>query len=159
PMRRRGGYRRGGLALLVGLALALPAQAGAATTIGQLPANPPLASCSGSFDYLQPSVTGGTLYVARQAGAITSWTTISATAGATYTFKNFRRTADPDAFQVIAHAAPQTLKQGVNTVPVNLQVSSGDLIGFHVSGPASSCTFSQTGDAVLRAPGDLQDNA
>ena len=142
-------------------ALALPARAGAAVTIGQLPPDAPVASapCGGGADFLEPSVTGGTLYVARQAGTLTSWTTNAAAGGATYTLKVFRRTPDPDLFQVIAHSAPHTLTAGINTAPVNIPVSSGDLIGFHVSGPANSCTFPIIGDSVLRAPTDLADGA
>jgi hypothetical protein len=137
----------------------MPARATAAVTIGQLSAGPPPPSCMGGADYLQPSVTGGTLYVARQAGTITSWSTNSANAGATYKLKIFRRTSDPDAFQTVAHADPHVLSAGINTVPVNVQVESGDLIGFHVSGPANSCTFSLTGDTVLKSSFDLADGA
>jgi hypothetical protein len=140
-------------------ALALPARAAADVTIGQLPGAPPLASCSGGFDYLQPSVTGGTLYVAREAGTITSWSTQASVPGATYTLKIFRRTADPDAFQVIAHSAPHTLGAGLNSVATNLAVESGDLIGFREIGPVNSCTFPLAGDTVLRTPVDLSDGA
>jgi hypothetical protein len=147
------------MALLLLAALALPARATAAVTIGQLPPDPPAAMCTGAADYLQPSVTGGPLYVAREAGTITSWSTNSASAGATYTLKIFRRTSDPDAFQVVAHTTPHVLSAGTNTVPVDVQVESGDLIGFHVSGPANSCTFSLTDDTVLKAPFDLADGS
>ena len=142
---------------LVLAALVLPARAAAAVTIGQLPSGPVLATCMGSSDYLQPSVTGGTLYVAREAGTVTSWSTDAASGGATYTLKIFRRTADPDAFRVIAHTDPQVLTSGLNTVPVNVQVQSGDLVGFHISGPASSCTFPLPDDTVLRASTNLPD--
>lgn len=157
-MRLRREYLVASIALLL-VAFALPARATAAVIIGQLSPGPASPTCTGSADYLQPSVTGGTLYVARQAGTITSWSTNSASAGATYKLKVFRRTSDPDAFQVVAHADPHVLSAGTNTVPVNVQVESGDLIGLHTSGPASSCTFSQIGDTVLRAPTDLADGA
>ncbi len=147
-----------GLALALA-ALALPARAAAAVTIGQVPSAPPPATCNGGFDYLETSVTGGTLYVARQAGTITSWSTNAASAGATYTLKIYRRTADPDAFQVIAHAAPDTLGAGLNSVSVNLPVLSGDLIGFRETGPVNSCTFPLTGDTVLRTSTDVADGA
>ena len=147
-----------GLALVIA-ALALPARAAAAVTIGQVPSAPPPATCNGGFEYLETSVTGGTLYVARQAGTITSWSTNAASAGATYTLKIYRRTADPDAFQVIAHAAPHTLEAGLNSVPVNLPVLSGDLIGFRGIGPMNSCTFPLAGDTVLRTSADLSDGA
>jgi hypothetical protein len=134
--------------------------AGASVTIGQLAPGPPTPGCNASgLDYLQPSVTGGNLYVARAAGTITSWTTNSSGAGATYVVKIFRRTSDPDSFQVMAHSAPHILTSGLNTVSVSLPVKSGDMIGYHESGPANSCVFSQPGDNVLNRAGNLADGA
>jgi hypothetical protein len=156
---RRGQTRLCALALCLG-ALAFAPAAHAAVTIGQLPPGAPSPFCPTSgLDYLQPSVTGGNLYVAKQAGTITSWTTNSSGAGATYVFKIFRRTTDPESFQVIAHAPAQLLSLGMNTVSVNVHVASGDMIGFHESGPANSCAFSQLGDNVLNRSGDLADGA
>ena len=138
--------------------LAIAPAAGAAVTIGQLPPGEPAPDCMTSgLDYLQPSVTGGNLYVARQAGTITSWTTDSSGAGATYVLKVFRRTTDPEIFQVVTHSSPHVLTSGLNTVPVNLQVKSGDMLGYHESGPANSCTFPQPGDNVLSRAGNLSD--
>jgi hypothetical protein len=129
-------------------------------TIGQLTPFPPSAACSTSnVDFLEPSVTGGNLYVARQAGTITSWTTNSSGAGAHYVIKIFRRTPDPDVFQVIGHAPSHTLTSGLNTVAVNLPVKSGDMIGFNESGAPSSCAFSAPGDSVLTSAGNLSDGA
>jgi hypothetical protein len=146
---------------LAALAAATPARG--AVTVGQLPPGSPTLSCattpSPGVDYLQPSITGGTLYIARQAGTITSWSTKSAGGGATYVFKIFRRTTDPDVFQVIAHAPAHTLTAGLNTVPVSIAVRSGDMIGLNESGASNSCTFSQFGDAVLSRGGSLADGA
>ena len=129
-------------------------------TLGQLAPTSPSAGCSASSaDYLQPSVTGGNLYIARQAGTITSWSTRSAGSGGTYVFKVFRRTSDPDVFQVMAHAAPHPLVTGVNTVPVDIAVRSGDMIGLNAGGAPSSCTFSQPGDGILTRAGSLSDGA
>jgi hypothetical protein len=141
-------------------AIGASAPALASVTIGQLPTGTPSPSCTASgFDYLQPSVTGGNFYVARQAGTITSWSTNSSGAGATYVLKVFRRTTDPESFQVIAHSPPQTLSSGLNTFSVSLSVKSGDLLGYHESGPANSCTFFLPGDTVLNRGGDLSDGA
>ena len=127
-------------------------------TIGQLTPTPPPATCAPGSDYLQPSVTGGNLYVAKQAGTITSWSTSSPGSGATYTFKVFRRTSDPDAFEVVGRAETHALSAGVNTFPVDLQVKSGDMIGFHETGAgATPCTFPMPGDAVLTASADVGD--
>jgi hypothetical protein len=140
------------------VALVSAASASGAVTVGQLPvAAPPSVMCPAG-DYLQPSVTGDTLYIAKQAGRITSWSTFSAGAG-TYAFKVFRRTSDPDVFQVTAHATEQTLSGGFLTFPADIPVRSGDMIGFHKAGTGSSCTFPATGDAVLQAGSDLDDGA
>jgi hypothetical protein len=158
-IRRRGRARLCALALCLGVLAYAPA-ADAAVTIGQLPPGSPSPFCPVSgLDYLQPSVTGGNLYVAKEAGTITSWTTNSSGTGATYVFKIFRRTTDPDSFQVISHDAMHPLSLGVNTVTVSMHVESGDMIGFHESGSANSCAFSQLGDNVLNRSGNLADGA
>jgi hypothetical protein len=145
------------IALIALSALASPA--GAAVTLGQVAPTTPSPTCTSTADYLQPSITGGNLYVARQAGTITSWSTraSSTSAGATYVFKIFRRTTDPDVFRVIARAQPRVLTSGVNTVPVNIAVRSGDMIGLNQNGTLfpNSCTFSQPGDGVLTRAGNL----
>jgi hypothetical protein len=147
-------------ALALAAALLTVQNAAAAVTIGQLPAAPPAASCS-SGDYVQPSVTSGSLYIAKAAGTITSWSTVAAAGmNQDYTLKVFRRTSDPDAFQVITHGTEETLpnEAGLRTFATNLPVSSGDLIGLNVSG-STACTFSTAGDTVLTRPGDLSDGA
>jgi hypothetical protein len=155
--RRRAGAV---VALVCVAALGVSAPARAAVTIGQLPPSTPAASCTTpNRDYLQPSVTGGNLYIARVAGTITSWSTRSSGAGATYVLKVFRRTSDPDAFQVIAHAPAHVLSSGLNTVGVNLHVESGDMLGFHESGLPNACTFPNPGDTVLNRSGSLADGS
>jgi hypothetical protein len=147
------------LALAASVALAAAPSAGATVTLGQLAPGTPSADCTSNADYLQPSITGGNLYIARQAGTITSWSTRSAGPGATYVFKVFRRTTDPDVFQVTANAPPRVLTSGVNTVPVNIAVRSGDMIGLNENGTLvpNSCTFFQPGDGVLTRSGSLSD--
>jgi hypothetical protein len=144
---------------VLGLGMAAAAPAHASVTIGQLPTAAPSPRCTVDADYLQPSVTGGNLYIARQAGTITSWSTNSFNSGATYVFKVFRRTSDPDVFQVIARSEPHSLLPGLNTVPVSIPVRSGDMIGINESGAPNSCTFVLPGDSVLSHPGDLSDGA
>jgi hypothetical protein len=140
--------------------LAAASTATAAVSVGQLAPDPPAANCTTpGLDFLQPSVTGGNLYVAKEAGTITTWTTNSSGAGATYVLKIFRRTTDPDSFQVVAHSAPHLLSLGVNNVPVSIPVKSGDMIGFRESGPPNSCTFTSVGDSVLNRAGNLEDGA
>jgi hypothetical protein len=143
------------VALAAIFTLAAAPSAGANVTLGQLPATPPAPACSTTADFLQPSITGGNLYIARQAGTITSWSTNSAGGDASYMFKIFRRTSDPDVFQVIARGSPHELTPGINTVPVNIAVRSGDMIGLNESGEPNSCTFPQFGDGVLARGGGL----
>jgi hypothetical protein len=159
PSLRRPGAMPLAAVLWLG-ALAFAPAAPAAVTIGQLTPGVPTPSCATpGVDYLQPSVTGGPLYIARQAGTITSWSTESSGPGATYVFKVFRRTTDPDSFQVMSHSQPHVLTTGLNFVPVNIHVESGDMIGLHESGPANSCTFSLMFDNVIDRSGDLPDGA
>ena len=148
------------LAVLVcAVALGTAAQARASVIIGQQPSENPSPTCTSGFDFLEPSITSGNLYIAREAGTITSWSTNSSGPGARYVLKIFRRTTDPDSFQVVAHSAPHKLTAGLNSVSVSLPVKSGDLLGYHESGPPNSCTFSQLGDTVLNRAGDLADGA
>ncbi len=156
PSRRSGALPSAAALGLVCLAFAHPASA--SVTIGQVAPGAPAANCTTSgLDYLEPSVTGGNLYVAKEAGTITSWSTNSSGAGATYVVKIFRRTTDPDSFQVMSHSSPHLVTNGLNTVSVNLSVKSGDMIGYHESGPPNSCAFSQPGDNVLNRLGDISD--
>lgn len=146
-----------GAAIAFALAGATPARAD--VTVGQLAPAPPTPSstCSGA-DLLEPSVTGGNLYTAKEAGEISSWSTNSSIGGATYTFKVFRRTSDPDVFEVTSHAPSRMLSagSGIRTFSAGLHVESGDMIGFNVNS-TSSCVFPVTGDSVLTRAGNLGD--
>jgi hypothetical protein len=142
-------------------ALAAAGHARAAVTIGQLPPAdpPPSSNCpSSSTDYLEPSVTSGNLYVAKEAGTITSWSTMASGPGADYVLKVFRRTPDPDVYQAVAHAPSHILSTGLNTFVVSVPVRSGDMVGFNTSGgPFNSCTFDVPGDTVLSRSNSLSD--
>lgn len=147
-------------ALACAAAIAAASPAAAAVAIGQVaPSGGVSPTCTGAgTDYLQPSVTSGNLYTAKQAGTIVSWSTRAvAGSGQSYILKVFRRTTDPDIFRVIGHSPPQTLGSGLQTYPANLQVSSGDLLGFHEGGAPNACTFTEPGDSVLIRSGNLQD--
>ncbi|HEU4980576.1 MAG TPA: hypothetical protein VFT14_05110 [Solirubrobacterales bacterium] len=150
-------------ALVCAAAISAASPAAAAVTIGQVaPPEGVATNCPGiATDVLQPSVTGGAhLYVAKQAGTITSWSTRAAAGpDQSYTLKVFRRTTDPDIFRVIGHSGPHTLGSGLNTFPASVPVSSGDLLGFNVNGAANACTFDVPGDSVLVRTGNLADGA
>jgi hypothetical protein len=138
--------------------LACASTARATVTIGEVAPGAPALCPNSATDYLQPSVTaGGNLYIAKEAGTISSWSTRAGGAGASWVLKIFRRTSDPDVFQAISHAPSRTLANGLNTFPTALHVESGDMIGVNASGPFNFCTFDVTGDTVLDNPGTLSD--
>lgn len=150
-------------ALVCAAAISAASPAAAAVTIGQVaPPEGVATNCPGiATDVLQPSVTGGAhLYVAKQAGTITSWSTRAAAGpDQSYTLKVFRRTTDPDIFRVIGRSGPHTLSSGLNTFPASVPVSSGDLLGFNVNGAPNACNFDVPGDSVLVRTGNLADGA
>jgi hypothetical protein len=144
----RNGLRLRFLTAMATAALFAPAataSAGASVTLGQLaPVNPPFTCTGGNVDFAQ-TVTAGNTYVVPvpSTGTITSWSH-SATAGAgqNYTFKVFRKIADPAIFQVVGHDGPRTLTPStVNTFPANIAVKAGDFIGFHGAAVNHACVF------------------
>ena len=143
-------------------AAASPAHA--ALTLGQV-GDPTGSSCGPNFDWIQLSVTGGNSYTVPGKGTITAWTMFggSTTPNQQFTFKVFRKVADPATYQAVGHAGPQTLTPGGtanNTFPASIPVKAGDLLGFHDVVDQSECalegvakgTFAQGHD-----PGDLPD--
>jgi hypothetical protein len=152
------------LALTVAsLGLALFAGRASATTltIGQVaPLNPPGSCLGGSVDFTMPTVVSANSYVIPTSGTLLSWSTSAqATLGQQYTFKIFRKIADPSTYQVVAHDGPRQLNPGtVNSFPLNLPVQAGDVIGFHGAAVNHSCSF-ETGipQTYLTNTSDLQD--
>jgi hypothetical protein len=126
-------------------ALTATSSAGASVTLGQIaPVNPPFTCGGGNVDFAQ-TVTPGNSYVvpAPSTGTITSWSH-SATAGAgqNYTFKVFRKIAEPATFQVVGHDGPRTLTPStVNTFSASIAVRPGDFIGFHGAAVNHACVF------------------
>jgi hypothetical protein len=140
------------------MALGTASTAGAAVTIGQVGAN--TTSCTGNFDWAQPNVSSGRTYVVPGTGTITSWSTFADQA-VMLTMKIYRRVADPDTYQVVGHAGPQTLTPGgVNTFPASVPVKPGDILGQHVITTGTHCAFSDAAEMGTRArSGDLADGA
>jgi hypothetical protein len=132
---------------IASIALALCAvRASAATvTIGKVaPLNPPTACLGGSVDFTMPNVISGNSYVLPTSGTLISWShSAAATLGQNYTFKVFRKIADPTTYQVVAHDGPRLLNPStINTFPINIPVKAGDVIGFHGAAVNHACTFS-----------------
>jgi hypothetical protein len=145
----------------LGLALAAGRASATTLTIGQVaPLNPGPSCSGGSVDFTMPTVVSGNSYVIPTSGTIISWSTSAqATPGQEYTFKIFRKIADPSTYQVVAHDGPRKLNPGtVNTFPLNLPVQAGDVIGFHGAAVNHSCSFdSGISQTYLTNTSDLQD--
>ena len=140
--------RRSALALTIaalGIALCAGRASAATVTIGQVaPLNPPTVCTGGSVDFTMPNVVSANSYVIPTSGTLISWShSAAATLGQNYTFKVFRKIADPTTYQVVAHDGPHLLNPStVNTFPVNIPVKAGDVIGFHGAAVSHACAFS-----------------
>lgn len=115
--------------------------------------------CGFQLDWLQPSVSSGNSYVVPSTGGVGSWTvtswSTSATGPAQLTLKFFRKTADPATYQTVTHDGPRTLVAGgaaANTFPTNLQVESGDVLGFFTV-TTDSCRAISTDSFLFGGPG------
>jgi hypothetical protein len=136
--------------LLAGAAVAMasPAAASAATTLGETFAPTADLSCGGpNYQVVQAHRASGISYAAPSAGVITSWSfQASATQPTTLTMEVFRPTGTPQEYLVAAQAgAPRTVTagSGVNTFLTGLPVQTGDFIGIHsTDGPCASMSTS-----------------
>lgn len=124
--------------------------AGAAITIGALaPGTSPETNCGGGppRDQVIPVVTSGNSYVVPGTGVLTSWShNAAAGAGQLLGLKVFRHLGGPE-FMALAHNGPRALAPGLlNTFPVNIPVSAGDIIGLTLGDglPPEACEFEGT---------------
>jgi hypothetical protein len=149
-------------------ALALAASSAGAVTIGQL-APAPVPECLAAIDRGPAStVSSGTSYIVPSTGGVSDWTLTSwshnaaAGEGQVLTMKIFRKVADPNTYQVVAHDGPRPLTAStLNTFPVNVRVRAGDFLGNNGESPGldSACVFAtgDPGDTYLRRTGNLAD--
>jgi hypothetical protein len=150
-----------GTALVAATALLLvAAPAQGAITIGQV-ADPTGSDCGADFDFVNISVSTGNPYTVPGTGTITSWTMFGAgPAGQQFTFKVFRKVAEPSRYQVVGHAGPQILTLGGtanNTFPASIAVKPGDTIGFHAFTPHNACGLPGIAGTFGQEPVDLSD--
>jgi hypothetical protein len=169
--RTRGVGRLIAVGALATVPLLANVPAATAVTIGQLPAStPPATECVVSpFDLVQPTVTSGNSYVVPSTGGVTaltltSWSHFATTGnGQMLTMKVFRKVAEPNTYQVVAHDGPRSLTPAsVNTFSTSLAVKPGDILGdqdVNASVVPNACTFPAAGDATRERPGDLADGA
>ena len=145
------------MSLAVG-AVALPASASAAVTIGATGGNG-VADCPADFTWAQDSTAVGspTYAVPAGGGVITSWSHDRGPALATaqLRLKVFRKTAS-STFLTVGQSDFETLAApGVNTFATRVEVKGGDILGFRFTAAAISCRRSGvTGDlAMASGPG------
>jgi hypothetical protein len=137
---------------------------GAAVTLGQI-GPPPMGSgaCGNGLDLIQPAVGSGNPYVVPNTGGVTSWkltswTTLGGGGPEQRALKIFRKIAEPDTYEVVAHDGPRTLTPGGtagNTFATALPVRAGDVLGLHMT-TIGQCAIDVT-DSFLLATTDLGD--
>jgi hypothetical protein len=120
-------------------------------------------ACGNGLDLIQPTVNSGNAYVVPSTGGVrswtlTSWTTFGGGGPEQRALKIFRKIAEPDTYEVVAHDGPRALTPGGtagNTFPTALQVMAGDVLGLHMTtiGP---CAI-DVSDSFLLATTDLDD--
>ena len=138
--------------------------AAASVTIGQI-GPPPMGSggCGNELDLLQPTVSSGNAYVVPSTGGVTSWTltswtTLGGGGPEQRALKIFRKIAEPDTYEVVAHDGPRALTPGGtagNTFPTALRVMAGDVLGLHMT-TVGPCAI-DVSDSFLLATTDLAD--
>ncbi len=148
--------------VVAALIATIASPAGAAVTIGQVDPSPtPAVTCISDADATQPTVTGGTSYVVPGTGTITSWShQARAGSGQTFSFKVFRKVADPATYMVVGHDGPRSLTGGaLNTFAgISIPVKPGDLIGINSgSGTMTACIFDVLGETYWYTSPGLAD--
>ena len=138
--------------------------AAASVTIGQI-GPPPMGSgaCGNQLDLIQPTVSSGNPYVVPDTGGVTawkltSWTTLGSGPSERRALKVFRKIAEPDTYQVVAHDGPRDLTPGGtagNTFSTALSVKAGDVLGLHMT-TIGKCAI-DVADSFLLATTDLSD--
>ena len=131
---------------IAGLGLAAPADASAATTLGETFAPMSDLSCGGlNNEVVQVHRASGTSYAAPSAGVLTLWSFEASTLDSTTLTLRVYRPGAPQNFTVVAEAgAPQTIAQssGLHTFPTQISVAAGDLIGvLTTDGPCETNTL------------------
>jgi hypothetical protein len=145
--------RKTQIALLCGLALAFPAAAPAAETIGQVgPSSASLATCSEDEAYLQKTIVAGASYSPSNYGVITSWRARSKTfSNQTVKLMVFRDDGS-DQFSVVAKdSLTRTLgsvADALNTfTDTRIPIEANQRIGVYLPpGSTEGCVFG-TGNA------------
>ena len=120
-------------------------------------------ACGNELDLIQPAVSSGNPYAVPSAGGVTSWTLTSWTTFGgggpeRRALKVFRKVAEPDTYQVVAHDGPRDLTPGGtagNTFATALKVMAGDVLGLHMT-TIGQCAI-DVADTFLFTTTDLAD--
>src|SRR2546421_3017735 len=124
----------GAVVVCLGSLLALPAIAGASTTVGQTFVPTSGTTCNGSPDWevLQTARASGPSYAAPSKGVLTSWSFEAGTIATTLTMRAFHPTGTAHQYTIVGDAgALQTIasSSGVHTFPARIPGEAGDLVG------------------------------
>jgi Ca2+-binding RTX toxin-like protein len=151
--------------------MASASQAGAAVTIGQLPATTPPSGCSvGPSDFAQAAVSSGNGYVVPPlsppvAQVVTSWShnARAGNGGQTLKMKIWRQVTG-STYVVVGHDGPRNLSSGaLNSFQTSIPVQPGDVLGINSQNAGAvpnACLFSAPGDpGPLGNFGDTADGA
>jgi hypothetical protein len=144
--------KRTGVALAVGLVvLAIPGSASAATQLGQLPAGDPDGGCVSGLNNAQVAVAAGNTYqVPGGGGVITSWQHRGDSAVPGSGRLQVWRQTGTVAFTLVGRSDVQVFQAGVvNSFPVQIPVSGGELLGLRITSQSSGCSD------VTFLPGDV----
>jgi hypothetical protein len=111
------------------------------------------------YDKVQPTVTSGNSYVIPANGTITQWSTQVSNAPAmqAVSLKVFRRVTTT-TFTTISRQPFQPLISGnLNSFPVNIPVTAGDLLGINDGAADGACVFTVAApNTQYEAASDLQ---
>ena len=128
-----------GLLTAMGLAIAAPSYASAATTIGvNFPA--PTSACGTNETDLQTS-SPNNQYAAPSDGVITSWTFEAGSPAPSSLKLKVARSAGGDNFQIVGESPVKSpTANATNTyTDVQIPVRAGDVLGYWADGPTSWC--------------------
>lgn len=148
------------LTLAVAVLVAIPPNAIAVTTVGQV--GSPQGSCGNAIDVWQNTVASGSDYVVPRAGLISSWSTNAKnTVDQRLTFKVLRPLGG-ERFGVVGHDGPRLLiPSALNTFNTQIQVQRGDILAINpVGSPVVVGCSSSTGnpaDVLFDKSGDGAD--
>jgi hypothetical protein len=146
------GVRAAVVGVSLGVVLALPAVASAATTLGETFEPFSGGTCQGNptaeLEMLQTGRYSGPSYQAPSAGVLTSWSFQAGPELSHLTLRLFRPTSNVHEYFVVADDGGLKLMtggSGLNTFPIRIPVARGDIVGIHSDSGSCGNNTSHTG--------------